>query len=113
MDSTLSLETLSELSIALAGFSGLVGMVRTGGLHDWHPRARLAFWISLGWSVSALVLASVPSLLAPLGAHGGQAWNGIALAGMLAGLGLSYASRRLPAGEGDLVERVNELLPTS
>lgn len=35
----------------------------------------------------------------------------IAVISLLAGLGLSYASRRLPAGEGDLVERVNELLP--
>lgn len=35
----------------------------------------------------------------------------IAAISLLAGLGLSYASRRLPAGDGDLVERVNELLP--
>ena len=30
---------------------------------------------------------------------------------LLAGLGLSYASRRLPASDGSLVEQVNELLP--
>lgn len=35
----------------------------------------------------------------------------IAVISLLAGLGLSYASRRLPAGDGDLVERVNQLLP--
>lgn len=35
----------------------------------------------------------------------------IALISLLAGLGLSYASRRLPGGDGDLVERVNEMLP--
>ncbi|MDH3748650.1 MAG: electron transport complex subunit RsxB [Gammaproteobacteria bacterium] len=30
---------------------------------------------------------------------------------LLAGLGLSYASRKLPAGDGELVDKVNELLP--
>ena len=30
---------------------------------------------------------------------------------LLAGLALSFASRQLPAGEGDLVESINELLP--
>jgi H+/Na+-translocating ferredoxin:NAD+ oxidoreductase subunit B len=35
----------------------------------------------------------------------------IAAIALLAGIGLSYASRRLPADEGDLVEQVNELLP--
>ena len=30
---------------------------------------------------------------------------------LLAGIGLSYASRRLPASDGSLVEQVNELLP--
>ena len=35
----------------------------------------------------------------------------IGLIALLAGLALGYASRRLPADEGDLVERINELLP--
>ncbi len=35
----------------------------------------------------------------------------IALIALIAGLALSYASRRLPATTDDLVERVNELLP--
>lgn len=35
----------------------------------------------------------------------------IAVIALLAGLALSYASRALPAKEGDLVEQVNELLP--
>ena len=35
----------------------------------------------------------------------------IAAIALLAGVGLSYASRRLPGSDGDLVERVNELLP--
>ena len=35
----------------------------------------------------------------------------IGLIALLAGIALGYASRRLPANEDDLVERVNELLP--
>ena len=30
---------------------------------------------------------------------------------LIAGIGLSVAARRLPSGDGDLVEQVNELLP--
>lgn len=35
----------------------------------------------------------------------------IAALALLAGLGLSYASRRLPASDGDLVKTIDELLP--
>ena len=35
----------------------------------------------------------------------------IAAIALLAGLALSYASRRLPASDGDLVEQVNKMLP--
>jgi len=35
----------------------------------------------------------------------------IATIALIAGIGLSYASRQLPASDGDLVERVNDLLP--
>ena len=35
----------------------------------------------------------------------------IAAIALVAGFGLSYASRRLPASDGDLVEQVNKLLP--
>ncbi len=35
----------------------------------------------------------------------------IAAISLLAGLGLSFATRRLPANDGDLVEQVNDLLP--
>jgi len=35
----------------------------------------------------------------------------IAVIALVAGIALSYAQRRLPANEGDLVEQVNDLLP--
>ena len=41
----------------------------------------------------------------------GMAVTIIAVIALLAGVALSYAQRRLPASEGDLVEQVNELLP--
>ncbi len=35
----------------------------------------------------------------------------IAIIALLAGVSLSYAARRLPASDGELVEQVNDLLP--
>jgi len=35
----------------------------------------------------------------------------IAAIALIAGIGLSVASRRLPSNAGDLVEQVNDLLP--
>jgi electron transport complex protein RnfB len=35
----------------------------------------------------------------------------ITVIALIAGIGLSYASRRLPSSDGDLVEQVNDLLP--
>jgi hypothetical protein len=66
----LSLETIAELAIALAGFSGLIAMIRSGPVHDWHPRARLAFWITLDWSMASVFFAALPSILQPFGVTG-------------------------------------------
>ena len=35
----------------------------------------------------------------------------IAVIALLAGLALSFASRKIPASDGDLVEKINEMLP--
>lgn len=61
---------ISELAVTLAGFSGLIAMVRIGPVHDWHPRVRLAFWIALSWSVAAIALSALPSLLRPFRIEG-------------------------------------------
>ena len=96
MQGELSLETIAEISIALAGFSGLIAMVRSGPVHDWHPRVRLAFWISLNWSIAAVTLSLLPSLLLPLGVTGWATLNGIASLVLLIGLALMvYAHRQL------------------
>lgn len=88
MQGALSLEVIAEISIALAGFSGLIAMVRSGPVHDWPPRVRLAFWISLNWSVAAVTLSLLPSLLLPIGLSSWPLLNGVASALLVAGLAL-------------------------
>ena len=86
MQGELSLETVAEIAIALAGFSGLIAMVRSGPVHEWHPRVRLAFWISLGWSVAAVVLSLLPSFLEPLGFASWAFLNGVVAVALTTGL---------------------------
>ena len=88
MQGELSLEAIAEISIALAGFSGLVAMVRSGPVHDWHPRVRAAFWISLNWSIAAVVLCLVPSLFDPMGSLSWPLLNGIASLVLVIGLAM-------------------------
>jgi len=83
MDGGLSLETIAELAIALAGFSGLIAMIRSGPVHDWPPRARLAFWITLNWSMASVFFAALPSILHPFGVTG---W---ALSSLIIGIALA------------------------
>jgi hypothetical protein len=70
MQAGLSLEAIAELSIALAGFAGLIAMVRSGPVHEWHPRVRIAFWMTLVWSIAAIFFSALPSILAPFGVTG-------------------------------------------
>jgi hypothetical protein len=67
MEGLVGLDTIAELSLALAGFSSLLAVFRGGAIHGWHPRARMAFWILLSYSLGALIFALVPSLLQDLG----------------------------------------------
>ena len=88
MQGELSLETIAEISIALAGFSGLIAMVRSGPVHEWHPRVSLAFWISLSWSIAALVLCLLPSLFAPMAFSSWTFLNGVASLLLVSGVAL-------------------------
>ena len=92
MQGELSLEAIAEVAIALAGFSGLVAMVRSGPVYDWHPRVRLAFWVSLSWSIATLVLSALPSILAPLGLASWPLLNVIAGLVLLLGISLMLAA---------------------
>ena len=57
------LDVIAEISVALAGFSGLAGAFRHRRFSEWTRRERLALWQILNWSVLTLFLALVPSAL--------------------------------------------------
>ncbi len=67
MQGIVGLDTIAELSLALAGFSALLAVFRGGAIHTWHPRARLGFWLIITWSLGALFFSLLPSLLIDLG----------------------------------------------
>lgn len=67
MGEGLSLDSIAQAAITLAGFSGLVAMIRSGPVYSWHPRVRLAFWLTLDWSVAAIFFSALPSILSPFG----------------------------------------------
>ena len=54
MDPAGTLESLAEVSVTLAGFSGVVVAFRAGSastLDSWLPRERLIFWLLLVASI--------------------------------------------------------------
>lgn len=57
------LDTIAELSLALVGFSALLAMFRSGSVHTWEPRARLAFWLIVTQGFAALFFALLPATL--------------------------------------------------
>ena len=61
------LDTVSELSLALIGFSALIAMFRRGSIQTWEPRPRVAFWAIVAYGLGALVFALLPSILRDLG----------------------------------------------
>jgi hypothetical protein len=55
---------ISQLGVALAGFSGLIAAIRTAAPDGWHPRDIWSLSWMLGASIGALVLALLPLWLA-------------------------------------------------
>lgn len=51
---------ISQLAVALAGFSGLIAAIRTASPDGWYPRDIWSLSWMLGASVGALVLALLP-----------------------------------------------------
>jgi lysylphosphatidylglycerol synthetase-like protein (DUF2156 family) len=70
MGEGLSLESVAQMAITLAGFSGLVAMIRSGPVYSWHPRVRMTFWLTLAWSLAATFFSALPSILSPFGIIG-------------------------------------------
>lgn len=65
---------LSELAIALAGFSGLVVAIRTASRAPWHPRDVWSLSWMLGASIGALFIAMTPVLLFHMGVAEATLW---------------------------------------
>ena len=62
-----SLYNIAEVSIALAGFSGLVAVFRSERLGSWLPRERFLFWLLLAFTLGAVFFSLLPVAL--LGLH--------------------------------------------
>jgi hypothetical protein len=60
-------ETISELAIALTGFTGVVVVLGTRSVEDWSDAERFGFKSLLYWSLGTVFLALVPSGLSSLG----------------------------------------------
>lgn len=52
--------TISQLAVALAGFSGLIAAIRTAAADGWSPRDIWSLSWMLGASIGALVLSLLP-----------------------------------------------------
>lgn len=61
------LASLAEFAIALTGFTGLIASLRRQPIHEWNPRVRYNFWMTLCHGACAFALALMPALLADLG----------------------------------------------
>jgi hypothetical protein len=57
------LHSIAEIAIALAGFSGLVAVFRSGDLRTWLARERFMFWLLLAAALGALFFALLPVAL--------------------------------------------------
>jgi hypothetical protein len=58
------LYTLAEVSITLAGFSGVVVVFRLRGIHAWSPTELRIFWLLIGDSFFTLIFSLLPIPLA-------------------------------------------------
>ena len=63
MEATDSLDTLAQVAITLAGFSGLAAAIRARPFEAWFPRERFTFLTIFVFSLGALLFALIPSAL--------------------------------------------------
>ena len=64
MDTQSILTTVAEVSIALAGFTGVVAVLGNRRNHDWSPEERLQLRTLVETSLTALFASFAPSVLA-------------------------------------------------
>jgi hypothetical protein len=69
-----SLDTIAEVSVALAGFSGLAAAFRRKSMREWAEWERVWFWYILAWSFVSLLFSILPAALGGLGIGPSSAW---------------------------------------
>lgn len=79
MEATDSLNTIAEVAIALAGFSGLAAVFRSQPFQAWAPRERFAFWLIFVCSLGALFFALIPSAFHYFGLSERVTWRSASL----------------------------------
>ena len=114
VDAISSLEALAQVSVTLAGFSGLVVAFRAGSassLETWLPRERLVFWMLVASGFSALFFSLLPLALLALALDPESVWriSSLALFAFIASalVGALLVNRRLTqAGHPSVIPRV-------
>ena len=99
MEAIESLDTLAEVAITLAGFSGLAAAIRGRPFEVWVPRERFTFWMLFVFSLGALLFALIPSALHHFRLSDDTVWRLASLLMLLfiggAGYGTLIADQRL------------------
>lgn len=70
-----ALQNIAEISITLAGLSGIAAALRSSRIEHWPPRERLAFWLVLSTSLAAFFGSLIPPALVFLGIAEDSAWS--------------------------------------
>jgi hypothetical protein len=91
------LTVLAEISIALAGFAGIVVALRQRGLREFESHELVRFWFMLGIACELLFFALLPFLLHYTSQGVGRTWglsSGALAAGLLATAIFGYLQTR-------------------
>jgi hypothetical protein len=70
-----SLEAIAEVSIAFAGFSAVIAIIRRAGAGAWLPQEIIGLWAMLGASVGSLFFSLLPLPLYHLGISDPSLWT--------------------------------------
>lgn len=75
MDPFDTLQTLSEIGIAITGFAGIVAALDRRPHSEWSDIERINLYTLLTWSIATVFLAYVPSILHGLGGLVSHPWR--------------------------------------
>lgn len=93
MQSAQALSTLAEVSVAFAGFSGIVTVFRRRNPGEWSRLDRFRFRFMVEFSLATLALSLLPFFLSELGLPESRVWGCASV--VLGGGALSYLVRSL------------------